>query len=154
MTTKRKIVVAISALVILSGAGYLVYKFLIKPNKDKKEPVAPVNTETSTANTNTSSDSVVTPPPLLSSKYGFKPGEKLYAKSNTITVYSYPDTAVAKNYIGFIQKSAISNLTFASDANTNGWIKAVARYISKDGSGKENVGNVYVLATTITNIAP
>jgi len=156
MTTKGKIIVGISALVILSGAGYLIYKFVIKPAQDKKkEPVlldAPTTNNTistgTSGGTNVSTNTQTLP---ATSKYGFAPKVKLYPKKDYTPVYSYPE--YNKN-IGYINKSAVSKIIFEGDAGTDGWIKVTVKYIPT-GSSKEEIGqNIFMIASTVTNIAP
>lgn len=151
MTTKGKIIVVVSGLVILSGLSYLVYKFVIKPAQDKKpkDPVAPAVAPPSPDTVNKT-----TPPPAPYSKYGFKKGEALYAKSNYMPVYSYPDVMDPNKHIGYINPSAVSKITFIGDAGTTGWIKAIAKYTIKSSSSTEKVGEVYILASAVTNVAP
>lgn len=154
MTTKGKVIVTISALVILSGAGFLLYKFVIKPSQDKKkkEPVTPEVTPTTVTNNN--SNTVTNPPPVPYSKFGFKKGDKLFAKSNYMPVYSYPDLMDDTKHIGYINKSSIPKMTFISDANSPGWVKVIAQYTLKTSASQDKVGEVYVLASGVTNLAP
>jgi len=88
-----------------------------------------------------------------SSKSGFIAGNKLYIKKSVANVYSYPNPNL-KNRIGYIMQSATSQATFKGDANTKGWIVAVAKYTSVREGKKEVVGNVYMLTNDVTNLAP
>lgn len=162
MTTKGKIIVTISALVILSGAGYLVYRFVIKPAQDKKKdpllPDAPTTTNTSNSvdsnTSNSGASNTNTPPPPSTSKYGFKLKDKLFAKANKMPVYSYPDATDLKNHVGYVDKSAISDIIFEGDSNTPGWINATARYTLKNVSDGKKTGPVFIIASKVTNLAP
>lgn len=146
MTTKGKIIVTISGLAILAGAGYLIYKYVKKDDKPKTDPAKP--------------DVPVDPakpidpvkPDVPVSKYGFKKGDKLYAKTDYLPVYSYPDAI--KSSVGYIRKLASSDATFIEDATTPGWIKAYVRYTLKTGASEQKLGNVYIQAAGLTNIKP
>lgn len=147
MTPKQKAAVAISAVVLLAGAGYLYYEFVWKakhkPAVKPDEPAKP-------------SASVTTPPPppvpdKPVSQYGFKPGEALYAKENYVTVYSYPNV---NNAIGSIVKSATSQATFKADSSEKGWIKATAKYTKSGTATQTAVGDVFIAASKVTNVAP
>jgi hypothetical protein len=53
-------------------------------------------------------------------------------------------------------QSATSQATFKGDANTKGWVVAVAKYTNIKGreGKKEVVGDVYIKTTDVTNLAP
>ena len=50
-------------------------------------------------------------------------------------------------------QSATSQATFKGDANTKGWVVAVAKYKTKDNK-KEVTGDVYIQIDSVTNLAP
>jgi hypothetical protein len=86
------------------------------------------------------------------SSSGFRAGNKLYTKKGAVNVYKYPDN-ISKNRLGFIVQSANSQATFKADANTKGYIIAVTKYKTPDGRS-EVVGDTYILASEVTNVAP
>lgn len=152
MTTKGKIIVTISGLAILAGAGYLIYKFVNKPgeklDKPKEEPEVEPKAEPK-GGTGGGSGTVAP-----ASKYGFTKGDKLYAKTDYLPVYSYPDAINTAKVIGYIRKLASSDATFIEDATTPGWIRAYARYTLKASASEQKLGNVYIQAAGLTNIKP
>ncbi len=91
-------------------------------------------------------------PEKPASQYGFIPGKKLWAKNSVVNVYSYPESS-EKNRVGYITKQAESQTIFISDSSVNGFIKANAVYFKKTDRQK-TIGNVFILAKDLTNVAP
>lgn len=145
MTPKQKTAVAISAVVLLAGAGYLYYEFIWKPKQ--KPAIKPEETK--------KTDSTPVPPPVPDkpvSQYGFKPGDMLWTKSNVVNVYNYPENA-SKYRVGFIKKQAQSQAKFVADSGTKGFVKANTVYFTPNGSQKK-IADVYIPADQLTNVAP
>lgn len=152
-----------SALLIGGGLWWMKKKPKTDDTKDdtktddtKKEESKPADTtpKNTPASPATTPASPATPlkDATASSKSGFVAGNKLYIKRSVANVYSYPNL-MGKNRIGYIQQSATSQATFKGDANTKGWVVAVAKYISIRDK-KEVVGNVYIQTNDVTNLAP
>lgn len=150
MTTKGKVIVGISALAILSGGAYLLYMHY----KNKPKPETKPEPKTEGEAPKTEPVTPKTDPVKPVSKYGFTKGDKLFAKNDYLTVYSYPDAIDPTKNLGYVRKIAESKITFDSDANTNGWIKALAQYTLKNTTSQQKVGTVYILANGVTNVAP
>lgn len=137
MTKQGKIIITISSLIFIGGASYLLYKYFGKPTptESPKPEDKPTKTETF----------------AKSSQYGFNPSDKLWAKRDVESVFSYPENA-SKYRIGYFKKQATNNGVFISDANAKGWIKVKMDYIDKNN--KPVNGDVYIMASSVTNMEP
>ena len=150
MTPKQKAIVAVSAVVILAGAGFLYYEFVYKPKHGNKKAPEPEKTPAPSTTSNTPAPPPVSDKPV--SQYGFKPGDMLFSKTDVTNVYSYPE-GTAKYRLGFIRKGATSQAKFIADSSTPGFVKANAVYFTVDGTQKK-IGDVYIPAAQVTNVAP
>lgn len=151
MTPKQKTAVAISALILIGGAGYLYYEFVWKPkHKADTKPE-----ETKKPEEIKKPESAPTAPPAPEkpvSFYGFKPGDMLWTRADVVNVYNYPES-ISKYRVGFLKKQALSETKFIADSGTKGFVKAKAVYYTPDGL-KKQTGDVYIPANQITNVAP
>lgn len=152
MTNKGKIIVTISALVIISGGAYLLWKYFKKPVEGKSDKdvdmVPTTNIElpnTGSGNSTSNTGSV--------SKYGFVTGEKLYAKSDYVSVYKLPN-AQKKNRVGFLKQEATSKIRFVGDSSVDGWIKVNAVHYTVDAKKEITSNGIFMQVLSITNIAP
>ncbi len=151
METSSKIALGALGLAVLTIGGVMLYKHNTQ-DPPATQPALPPNVTPQPPVYVPAKEKPKPTPEVVSNGSGFKSGNGSWSKGNISPVYDYPNGDLV-HYIGFIKKQATAQAKYISDANTKGWIKASATYLTPDGKNSKTA-DVYMHLSDITNVAP
>lgn len=147
MTTKGKIVVTISALLIAAGAGYLIYKYVKKDDKPKVDPakpdvpvdvtVTPKPPVDPTVTPKPASDPVVLPPtpPVKPNTfykiYASTSGTPIWTGVNDVTPYRFAGDSELLGVTKMQTKKSYAGNSFYEVTQPDGKLKYVSVFKTK-----------------------